>query len=80
MANYIEANDLYKIITKENIQNAIDFISKGKHDLMKSTKYDLLLPNGDTLPPKEVMRGVAEMMGYELDEPTFYGGKVNIPF
>ncbi len=79
MANYIEAKDLYKIITKENVQDAIDLLSEGRHKLINSTKYDLLLSNGNTLPPKEVMRYTAKIMRYELVEERFAGGQVNRP-
>jgi len=79
MANYIEAKDLYEIIRKENVQDAIDLISNGRHKLINSTKYDLLLPNGNTLPLKEVMRYTAKKMGYELVEQGFAGGQVNRP-
>ena len=39
----------------------------------------MLLPNGNTLPPKEVMGYTAEKMRYELEESGFAGGQVNIP-
>ncbi|MDP2454140.1 MULTISPECIES: hypothetical protein [unclassified Kaistella] len=47
--------------------------------MINSTKYDVLLPNGNTLPPKELMRCTAEIMGYSLREDGFAGGQVNIP-
>ena len=79
MSNEIFAKDLYKIITKEDVDKAVSYLSKGKHNLINSTKYDVLLPNGNTLPPKELMRCTSEIMGYNLREDGFAGGQVNIP-
>ena len=79
MATPIFAKDLYKIITKEDVDKAVVYLSTGKHNLINSTKYDVLLPNGNTLPPKELMRCTSEIMGYSLREDGFAGGQVNIP-
>lgn len=79
MSNEIFAKDLYKIITKEDVDKAVVYLSKGKHNLINSIKYDVLLPNGSTLPPKELMRCTSEIMGYSLREDGFAGGQVNIP-
>ncbi|AZI32982.1 hypothetical protein [Kaistella carnis] len=80
MAKKIDAPEFYKIITKKCVEEAIEMLSTGKHDLKKSTKYDVLLANGDVLPPKEVMKHAALKMGYELKRGTVFGGKaVNNP-
>lgn len=79
MANLILATDFYKIVTTIDIRNAIDYLLKHNLKLIKSTKYDVLLPNGETIPPKELMRYTADLMGYKIDEQDFYGGLVNEP-
>lgn len=79
MSTPIFAKDLYKIITKEDVEKAILYLSTGKHNLINSIKYDVLLSNGKTLPPKELMRCTAEIMGYSLREDGFAGGQVNTP-
>ena len=77
----INAHEFYKLVTKESIENAIKFIDE--NDLATTfnppTKYQLAI-NEKYYPPKEVLRVVAQQMGYKIIEHTFAGGYANKPF
>ena len=75
----ISVSDFKKIINSDLVFEAIEFIKNNNIELIKSTKYSILI--GDkTYPPKEIMRYMAQLRQYKIDESTLYGGKVNKPF
>ncbi|WP_276964393.1 AAA family ATPase [Chryseobacterium sp.] len=75
----ISASDFNKLISSDLVFEAIEFIQNNNIELIKSTKYSIMI--GDkTYPPKEIMRYMAQLRQYKIDESTLYGGKVNKPF
>lgn len=75
----ISASDFNKLISSDLVFEAIEFIKNNNVELIKSTKYSVVI--GDkTYPPKEIMRYMAQLRQYKIDESTLYGGKVNKPF
>ncbi len=77
----INAHEFYKLVTKESIENAISFIEENNlaTTFNPPTKYQLAI-NEKYYPPKEVLRVVAQQMGYNIIEHTFAGGYANKPF
>jgi 5-methylcytosine-specific restriction endonuclease McrBC GTP-binding regulatory subunit McrB len=75
----ISVSDFKKIINSDLVFEAIEFIKNNNIELIKSTKYSILIGN-KTYPPKEIMRYMAQLRQYKIDENTLYGGKVNKPF
>ncbi|MCY1660396.1 hypothetical protein [Chryseobacterium sp. SL1] len=75
----ISDTDFYKLITLEFVYEAIEFVQRKNIELKKSTKYSLLV-GGKTYPPKEIMRFMAQVRGYEIIEESLFGGNVNKPF
>lgn len=76
---YISANDFKKLMNSNLVFEAIEFIRNNNIELIKSTKYSILI-EGKTYPPKEIMRYMAQLKQYKIDESTLFGGKVNKPF
>lgn len=75
----ISASDFNKLISSDLVFEALEFIKNNNVELIKSTKYSVVI--GDkTYPPKEIMRYMAQLRQYKIDESTLYGGKVNKPF
>ncbi|WP_274608397.1 AAA family ATPase [Chryseobacterium indologenes] len=75
----ISASDFNKLISSDLVFEAIEFIQNNNIELIKSTKYSIMI-GGKTYPPKEIMRYMAQLRQYKIDESTLYGGKVNKPF
>lgn len=77
---YISAFDFYKLIDSDLIDKTISKIENENILFSKpSSKYDLVV-NNRHYPPKEVMRLMAKIHGYKIDETTLAGGQVNKPF
>lgn len=75
----ISANDFYKIVDLSLLSETIQFIKGNNISLKQSTIYSLIY-NNEPYPPKDVLRYMAQLKGYKIDEKTLTGGKANKPF
>lgn len=75
----INASELYKLITNEMVHEAISYINKNNLVLKDAAKYYLLIDEF-SYPPKEVVRIIAKLNNYELNEGSLNGGQANKPF
>ncbi|SFN41922.1 AAA domain (dynein-related subfamily) [Algoriella xinjiangensis] len=75
----INAGALYKLITKEMVYQAINKIEHDKIKLKESTKYIVII-NNEQYPPKEIIRIIAILNNYDLNEGSLNGGQANKPF
>ncbi|GER58136.1 hypothetical protein ULMA_02440 [Patiriisocius marinus] len=75
----ITASAFFKLITKEDIQEAYSHITNNTISLKQSTKYSVLV-NNMPFPPKDFIRVIANLKNYSIDEGTLFGGQTNKPF
>ncbi len=79
----ISASKFYKIVTENDIDNAVAYFVQNPEELQdknKGTKFNFLAKNGKHYPPKQTLRQAAKLKNLEIDENGFTGGKANKPF
>lgn len=76
----ITAKEFYKLVSKTDIENAIKYVADNSIDLKPSTIYSFISDNGNSYPPKDILRYAANLKEFEIIENSFFGGDSNIPF
>jgi len=75
------AREFYSKITEPDIKNAFKIIDESGLELKPITKFAVVnKTNGNSYPPKDVVRIIARSKQISLNEDTFFGGEANAPF
>lgn len=75
----INASQFYRTLNQEMVYDAKKYITDNHLELIQPTKYYVVVDN-EPLPPKELLRVIAQLNGYKINENTLSGGKANEPF
>jgi 5-methylcytosine-specific restriction protein B len=76
----ITGPNFYKLVTKQDIEDAIKHVNDNSIQLKQSTRFNFQDDYGNLYPPKDILRYAAQLKGYKIYEDSLSGGKANKPF